>query len=196
MSGTPDRFSGSATGSNVFRLNTFRTFAGNVKVSLALKNNSDIHESNCNSNGTCGHGVHIWLRHQTQYDLYYVSLNRADNKVIIKRKVPCGTDNEGIYFELAQAAHAWTTGTWQHFSMTVQTNGDGSVTLKVYDDDTGTLITQGTDTGGTNANWSSGCATPGRYPTAQYPPLVNAGAVGVRGDYDDFNLDDFTVTSF
>ncbi|PYS84208.1 MAG: hypothetical protein DMF67_05935 [Acidobacteria bacterium] len=76
---TPDKFSSSCTDSNVFRLNTFRTFAGNVKVSLALKNNSDIHDFNCNSNDTCWHGVHIWMRYQTQYDLYYVSINRADN---------------------------------------------------------------------------------------------------------------------
>ncbi|MFL6337077.1 MAG: poly-gamma-glutamate hydrolase family protein [Pyrinomonadaceae bacterium] len=195
-SNTPDKFSSSATGSNVFRLNTFRTFAGNIKVSLALKNNSDIHDLNCNSNDTCWHGVHIWLRHQTQYDLYSVSINRADNQVIVKRKVPCGTDNQGTYFVLAQAARPWAAGTWQHFSMTVQTNGDGSVTLKVYDDDTGALITQGTDSGGTNPNWSSGCMTPGRYPTAQYPPLTSAGSVGVRGDYDNFNFDEFTVASF
>jgi phage replication-related protein YjqB (UPF0714/DUF867 family) len=198
----PDKFSNSCTDSNVFRLNTFRTFAGNVKVSLALKNNSDIHDSNCNSNDTCWHGVHVWMRYQTQYDLYYVSINRADNQVVIKRKVPCGTDNSGTYFVLAQnslpsnVTHAWTVGIWQHFSMTIQTNGDGSVTLKLYDDDTGALITQGTDSGGTNPNWSSGCTTQGRYATAQYPPLTSAGAVGVRGDYDNFNFDDFTVTSF
>lgn len=195
-SSDPDKFSSSATDSNVFRLNTFRTFAGNVKVSLALKNNSDVHDPNCNSNDTCWHGVHIWLRYQTQYDLYYVSINRADNQVVVKRKVPCGPDNQGTYFVLAQAAHSWAAGTWQHFSMTVQTNGNGSVTLKVYDDDTGALITQGTDSGGTNSNWSSGCTTPGRYPTAQYTPLANAGSVGVRGDYDNFNFDDFTVASF
>lgn len=192
----PDKFSNSCTDSDVFRLNTFKTFAGNVKVSLALKNNSDIHNSNCNSNDTCWHGVHIWMRYQTQYDLYYVSINRADNQVVIKRKVPCGNDNQGTYFVLAQATHAWTAGTWQHFSMTIQTNGNGSVTLKIYDDDTGALITQGTDSGGTNPNWSSGCATQGHYPTAQYPPITNAGAAGVRGDFDNFNFDDFTVTSF
>jgi hypothetical protein len=192
----PDKFSSSCTDSDVFRLNTFRTFAGNVKVSLALKNNSDIHDSNCNSNDTCWHGVHIWMRYQTQYDLYYVSINRADNQVVIKRKVPCGTDNSGTYFVLAQATHAWTAGAWQHFSMTIQTNGDGSVTLKAYDDDTGALITQGTDSGGTNPNWSAGCTTPGHYTTAQYPPITAAGAVGVRGDYDNFNFDDFTVASF
>jgi hypothetical protein len=80
--------------------------------------------------------------------------------------------------------------------MTIQTNGNGTVTLKVYDDDTNTLITQGTDSGGTNPNWTAGCVTQGHYTTAQYPPITGAGSVGVRGDFDNFNFDDFTVTSF
>ena len=192
----PDKFSSSCTNSNVFRLNTKRTFSGNIKVSLALKNNSEIHDSNCNSNDTCWHGVHSWLRYQSQFDLYYVSINRADNLVVIKRKVPCGSDNQGTYFTLGQATHAWTVGTWQHLSMTIQTNGNGTVTLKVYDDDTNTLITQGVDSGGTNPNWTSGCTAPGRYATAQYPPITAAGSVGLRGDFDNFNFDNFTVTSF
>ncbi len=194
----PDKYSSSCTDSNVFRLNTKQNFSGNVKVSLALRNNSDIHDSNCNSNDTCWHGVHIWMRYQTQYDLYYVSINRADNQVVIKRKVPCGSDNHGTYFVLSQVTHAWTVGSWQHFSMTIQTNGDGSVTLKLYDDDIdpNTPITQGTDSGGTNQNWTPSCTTQGHYPTAQYPPITAAGMVGVRGDYDNFNFDNFTVTSF
>ena len=66
-----------------------------------------------------------------------------------------GTDNQGTYFVLTPAVtHAWTVGTWQHLSMTIQTNGNGTVTLKVYDNDTNTLITQGTDSGGTNPNWT------------------------------------------
>jgi len=192
----PDKLSSTCTDSNVFRLNTKQSFSGNVKISLRLKNNSEIHDSNCNSSDTCWHGVHIWMRYQTQYDLYYVSINRADNQVVIKRKVPCGPDNQGTYFVLAQATHAWTVGTWQHFSMTIQTNGDGTVTLKVYDDDTNTLITQGTDSGGTNPNWTVGCTTQGHYVTAQYPAITAAGSVGVRGDFDNFNFDDFIVTSF
>lgn len=136
------------------------------------------------------------MRYLTEFNLYAVSINRADNLVIIKRKVPCGTDNQGTYFVLSKATHVWGAGTWQHFSATIQTNADGSVTIKVYDDDTNTLMTQGTDAGGTNPNWSTGCATQGHYATAQYPPITNAGGVGVRGDYDSFNFDDFTVASF
>jgi hypothetical protein len=183
----------------VFRLNTFRSFAGNIKVSLALKNNSEIHDSNCSANNTCWHGVHVWLRHLTQYDLYAVSLNRADNKAVIKRKVPCGNDNAGFYKDLTSpVTHAWSMGTWQHYSMTIQTNSDGSVTIKVYDDDSdpNTPFLQATDVGGTNLSWTSGCSTPGSYPTAQYPPITAAGSVGVRGDFDSFNFDDLRISSF
>jgi hypothetical protein len=195
----PNKYSSDHTNSDVFRLNTFRTFAGNIRVWLALKNNSEIHDSNCSVNDTCWHGVHIWLRHLTPYDLYAVSLNRADNKVAIKRKVPCGNENGGFYKDLTSpVTHAWSVGTWQHYSVTIQTNSNGSVTIKVYDDDSdpNTPFLQATDAGGTNTSWTSGCVTPGSYPTAQYPPITVAGSVGVRGDFDNFNIDDFRISSF
>jgi hypothetical protein len=195
----PNKYSSDHTNSDVFRLNTFRTFAGNIRVWLALKNNSEIHDSNCSVNDACWHGVHIWLRHLTPYDLYAVSLNRADNKVAIKRKVPCGNENGGFYKDLTSpVTHAWSVGTWQHYSVTIQTNSNGSVTIKVYDDDSdpNTPFLQATDAGGTNTSWTSGCVTPGSYPTAQYPPITVAGSVGVRGDFDNFNIDDFRISSF
>ena len=196
----PNKYSSDHTDSNVFRLNTFKTFAGNIKVSLALKS-SEIHDANCGTGGndTCWHGVHIWLRHLSPYDLYYVSINRADNHVVIKRKTPCGSDNQGHYAVLKDVVHPWIAGAWQHFSATIQTNGDGSVTIKVYDDDSdpNTPIAQGTDgLNNSNPEWSSGCTAPGRYPTAQYPPITAAGSVGIRGDFDNFNFDDFRVSSF
>src|SRR5262249_48904427 len=135
----PDRLSSNCTNSNVFRLATRRSFDGSIKVSLALRNNSDIHDSGCNATDTCWHGVHVWLRYQSQFDLYYVSINRADNTAVIKRKVPCGSDNQGTYFVLSQGSvsssvsHVWTPGVWQHYSITIQTNADGSVTIKAYD---------------------------------------------------------------
>jgi hypothetical protein len=99
----------------------------------------------------------------------------------------------------ATVTHAWSAGVLQHFSATIQTNSNGSVTIKVYDDDSdpNTPFLQATDGGGgPNTGWSSGCDTPGSYPSSQYPPLTAAGSVGVRGDFDNFNVDDFKVTSF
>lgn len=196
----PNKFSSDHTDSDKFRLTTLRTFAGNVKVSLSVKSNNDIHDSNCGApgNDTCWHGMHVWLRHLTQYNLYAVSLVRADNTVVIKRKVPCGGDNRGFYQDLNQITHPWSVGTWRHYSLTIQTNSDGSVTIKVYDDDSNpnTPFLEAIDGGNINPEWTSGCSTPGSYPTSQYPPLTSAGSVGVRGDFDNFSFDDFKVSSF
>lgn len=199
--GTPDSCdpnanSSNCTNSDTFRLNTTQKFGGDIRVSLSLRQNKDIHSSNCSSGDTCWHGTHIWLRYQSQYDLYYASVNRADGQVVLKRKVPCGDDNSGTYFVLGSAKYDWKASQWGHYSATVENNSDGSVTIKVYDDDKSTTvpIVTGVDKGGTNPNWSSGCSTPGKYSSSKYPPITAAGAVGVRGDYADFNFDDFTVT--
>lgn len=80
--GTP-----SCTNSNVFRLNSKSAYSGNLKISLDLYQNKDFH-----GDPDAWHGVHIWLRYQSQYNLYYASINRADGNVVIKRKVPCGSD--------------------------------------------------------------------------------------------------------
>jgi len=76
--------------------------------------------------------------------------------------------------------------------MTIQTNGNGTVTIKVYDDDTNTLITQGIDSGWNESELDSRLHHAGHYTTAQYPPLTGAGSIGVR-DFDNFNLDNFSL---
>lgn len=195
----PNATSSNCTHSNVFRLNTKQSFSGSTKVSVALRQNTDIHSSTCSSTGTCYYGTHLWLRHKSQYDLYYASVQRADGKVVLKRKVPCGSDNKGTYFQLGSyTAHDWNVNQWHHYSVTSQTNSDGSVTIKLYDTgaSTTTPVLSATDTGGTNPNWSPSCTTPGAYSTAAYPPITAPGTVGVRGDYANFSIDDFTVTEF
>lgn len=196
--GSPDATSSLCTNSSVFRLNTKRTFAGNTKVSFAIRQNKDLHSLNCNTNDSCWYGTHIWLRHVNQYNLYYASIQRADGKVVIKRKVPCGSDNSGTYFALSSyIPNDWSIGNWKRYSATIGTNADGSVTIKLYDEDKSATVpvVEGTDQGGTNPNWSSSCTTPGRYASSTYAPITQAGSAGVRGDYANFNLDDFTVTT-
>ena len=194
----PNTLSSNCTDSDVFRLNTARTFPSNIKVSLALKQNKDIHNSNCNDGDTCWYGTHIWLRYQNQYNLYYASVNRADGEVAIKRKVPCGSDDSGTYFVLGNyVKHDFKSGAWNTYSVSIQTNAVGSVTIKLFDDASSTTkpIDVGTDRGGSNSNWSSKCTTPGHYPTSAYKPITAAGSVGVRGDYANFEFTDFRVTA-
>lgn len=195
---SPNASSTNCTDSSVFRLNTARTFSGNISVSLSIKQLGNIHNDNCNSDDTCWYGTHVWLRYQNQFNLYYVSVNRADGDVAIKRKVPCGTDNSGTYFVLGTyVKHGFQSGSWNAYTTTIQTNSDGSVTIKLYDDNesTTTPIDVGTDRGGTNPNWTASCTTPGHYTSAAYPPITADGAVGVRGDYANFEFTNFKVTA-
>jgi hypothetical protein len=138
------------------------------------------------------------LRYQNEFNLYYASIQRADGKVVIKRKVPCGSDNSGTYFELSSyVPHDWSVTNWKHYSATVATNTDGSVTIQLFDDDQSTTvpIVTGTDKGGTNPNWRSSCTTPGHYASSAYTPITQAGAVGIRGDFANFNFDQFVVSA-
>ncbi len=194
----PNALSTNCTDSDVFRLNTVKSFAGNIKVSLSLKQNIDIHNTSCNTDDTCWYGIHAWLRYQNPFNLYYVSLNRADGQVVIKRKVPCGGSDDGTYFVLGSyARHDFTPGVWSKYTITIQTNANQSVTINLYDTAASATqpIASGTDRGGTNPAWSPSCTTPGHYRSASYTPITAAGNVGIRGDYTNFDFTDLQITT-
>ena len=191
----PDEASAECTDSNVFRLNSRQGFTGGIAVSVAVRQNGELSNPGCEPVDTCWHGVHIWLRYHTEYDLYYVSVQRADGNVVIKRKVPCGDANDGTYVDLSELRpHPVRPGQWQHYTVTVSDADDGSVVLALYDDDVrpGQPVLTGVDRGGSNPNWTKACNTPGRYSSAAYPPL-RSGSIGVRGDYSDFSFSEVTV---
>jgi hypothetical protein len=188
-----DQNTGHASDSE-FRAHGSSNIDGNYRVSFALRSNRVAEHNACNQ---CWNGVHVFLRHLSQFDLYYVSVNRADNTAVIKRKVPCAPDsNDGKYIELSPyKPYRWSEGIWQHLSATVQTNANDTVTIRLFNDDTGAMIVEGVDAGGFNDTWSRTC-TAGRYPSAQYPPILSGGATGIRSDNADINIDNFTVTRF
>jgi hypothetical protein len=195
--GHPNASSTNCTGSDVFRLNTVRKFGGDIRVSLKLLQLRDLHNPSCDSDDSCWHGTHLWLRYRNQYDLYYASLNRADGKIVIKRKVPCGPDNRGTYFVLGDyVPHPFRAGGWNDYAVTISNRRD-SVLIKLFDENVSRTrpVDVAFDRGGTNPNWSKGCTTPGRYSSSSYPPLTGAGAVGIRGDYAEFEFSDFRVSS-
>ncbi|MGN6587408.1 MAG: hypothetical protein ACTHKT_08060 [Solirubrobacterales bacterium] len=178
--GAPDGCSTSSpasspcTASDVFRLNTVRHDFGNVTVSLDLRSNSLT--SSSRTPAVDWDGVHVWLHYQTEYSLYYASFNRRDGRVVIKKKCPGGSENDGTYYELGPgevSGYPIPFGTWQHLAASIQDNADGSVTIAMSRN--GTKLLSATDTG-------VGCA-----------PITAAGAVGVRGDNEDFNIDNFIV---
>lgn len=195
----PNADSTNCTNSNVFRLNSKQNYGPNVRVNVVVDQAQDITNTNCSSNDTCWHGVHIWLGYQNEYNLYYASINRADGNVVIKRKVPCGNDNSGTYFVLSSfVKHPTTPYRWHNYTASAKTNADGSVTINIYDIDQSVTqpIVTGTDRGGTNPNWSPSCSTPGHYSSADYPPLNKGGAIGIRGDFDNFFFTEPKVTTF
>jgi hypothetical protein len=76
-SGIPDGTEADATSSNgndsaVFRLNTNRFDFGDVAVSFDLRN--DGLAATSRTPAQAYDGVHVWLRYQSQYQLYAVSM--------------------------------------------------------------------------------------------------------------------------
>jgi hypothetical protein len=175
----PDPDSATCTNSAVFRLNTRRRDFDAVRVDMRLHANAfdDRDESaDPDTPAVDWDGVHIWLHYVDEYELYYASVNRRDGSVVIKKKCRGGADNGGTYYELASASgHPVPMGAWQQVGASIQTNADQTVTIKLYRE--GRQLIEATDTG-------VGCAA-----------ITAPGAVGVRGDNLDFDIDDFTVSA-
>jgi hypothetical protein len=178
-SGTPDNVSPNPTSSNgtdsaVFRLTTKPSNFGDVAVSFMLLNQGL--SSTSSTPPVDWDGIHVFLRYQSEYNLYYASINRRDDTVVIKKKVPGGPSNGGTYYDLSPSvSHVVPYNSWQLVRATVQNNADGSVTIKLYSGDT--LLVSATDDGSIGG-----------------PPITAPGKVGIRGDNCDFKIDDFTVS--
>lgn len=158
------------TESSVFRANTRSYAFQNVEATFKLVNSRLT-----TSSGESWHGVHMFLRRLSQYHTYYLSINRRDNRALLKKKVPGGTSNGGTYYDLAAAAFTVPYGQTQLVKATAMNNADGSVTIALYVNDR--LIVSATDRGVGGA------------------PIRDPGSTGVRGDYTSFYVDDFTVRS-
>ncbi len=168
----PDATSSTGTNSAVFRLTTRRSDFGDVAVRLALRN--DGLSTTASTPATAWDGVHVWLRYQSEESLYYASVNRRDNTVVIKKKVPGGPSNGGTYYQLAQGTLAVPYGAWQQVRATVRNEPGGAVTIQLYQNDR--LLVSATDNGSIGG-----------------PPITAAGKVGIRGDNANFQFDDLTV---
>ena len=162
-----------ANGSAVFRMTTDRKDFGDVEVSFKLLNQGL--SAGRKTPATEWDGCHVWLRYQDQYNLYAASINRRDNKVIIKKKDPGGISNGGTYYNLTPLiSHPVPYNQWQNVKATVSNNKDGSVTIKLYAE--GQLLVSVIDDGSVGG-----------------PPITTAGAVGIRGDNANLKFSNFTV---
>lgn len=154
--------------SPVFRADTRRANFGDVDVSFTL-----INQGLTTGGGESWHGVHMFLRRQSQYHTYYLSVNRRDNRALIKKKVPGGSSNGGTYYDLASASFPVPYDRPQRVLGRVVNNPDGSVSVSLFVDGRRLMTAVDRGIGG--------------------PPIRRPGGTGVRGDYTRFYTDDFTV---
>lgn len=159
--------------SGVFRAVTRRSDFRDFKLKLKLCNRAlgSTHRTPAES----WDGIHVFLRYQSQYHLYVATLNRRDNRVVIKKKVPGGRSNGGSYFELTKrVAYRVPYKEWQRFNIIVTDTPAGAVSIKLYSGDR--LLLSALDDG------RQGGA-----------PIRSSGRVGIRGDNAQFFVDDFSV---
>lgn len=164
------------TASAVFRLNSARHDFGDVALSLNVINDRMV--STSRTPAVDFDGIHLWLRYQSEYELYAVSFNRRDGHIVIKKKCEGGSENGGTYYELGQgelAGYPIPFGAVQHVTATARNLPSGAVELTLARD--GSTLLSVVDEG-------VGCA-----------PITAPGAIGVRGDNDEFSFDDLVVTS-
>jgi hypothetical protein len=166
----PDCTSSKSTDSDVFRAQTKAAF-GNSTLSFDFTLLSH-HSGNSDPSWD---GIHAMIRYQSQYALYYVSVGRWDGNIVIKKKVPGGPDNGGTYYELTDYIHRpdlTTANTAHHVVITTQDDSKGYVHITLTEN--GQTIASAVDNGVGG-------------------PVYHSGADGIRGDYTEFEFDNFTV---
>ena len=170
-SGLPNRDCSNGSGSEVFRLWTKRSFT-NVNVTFSLRNNGFV--SGAEGERTWD-GIKIWLRRQGgtgSVGLYTAEVNRRQGNLLIQKKC-AGSDTYHILSQGRPDGSAAAIGEWEKVGGSITNQPDGSVRITLMRH--GQTVLDATDSG-------VGCA-----------PYRTAGRVGIRGDYTNFNADDFLV---
>lgn len=175
--GQPDRrttgpTSASGTDSSVFRAVTQRADFQNVAVSFGLLVQRFVPAPDGQTPGW--QGVHVFLRYQSPYLLYVVSIDRSDGVIVIKKKVPGGSVDGGTYYTLATVNGTRVVANWEQVRVSAVNNSEGAVEILVWLN--GRLRLKAVDNG-----------------VGDVPPITQPGRVGLRGDYTEFEFNHFTV---
>lgn len=161
------------TASAVFRAVTRRRDFRDAEVSFELLNRGLAQSPE--TPATDWDGVHVFLRYQSQFHLYYASVNRRDNTVVIKKKTPGGPSNGGTYHDLsARVPYPVPYGRLQRVRATIRDEG-AAVVIEAYVD--GKLVVSARDTGRVGG-----------------APIRAPGRVGVRADNAAISLDRFAAS--
>jgi hypothetical protein len=119
-------------------------------------------------------GVHVWVRYQSEEQLYAVSVDRRDGVMVIKKKCPGGPSNGGRYIDLGAPSNgrAIPIGQWQVVEVELRDLPDGSVHIAAHRDNWGVeAVDRGSECG----------------------PIRGSGRVGIRGDNAELRVDDVFV---
>jgi hypothetical protein len=173
--GRPDARSAKATNSATFRMRSRANAYKDVRLTM------DLSVLGLTTTATtpkqAWDGVHLWLRYQSEFGLYAVSVARRDGVVVIKKKCPGGPSNDGTYYTLGKQVSGAPIplNTWRTVSATAQNTTGGGVALSVSVD--GKVVTTAVDNG-------VGCSA-----------IRSAGSIGVRGDNTQFQFRNLTIAA-
>jgi hypothetical protein len=166
-----DATSASGTDSSVFRMISWRRNFRDVTVSLQVRN---LRLASPGATAPAAvDGIHLFLRYQNPDWLYAVSLNRRDNQIVIKKKLPGGPTAGGTYVTLGSTRYVVPYGVWQSFTVRISSGRGGSAKISVGVGAREMLAVSDRGSGG--------------------PAITSAGAVGLRGDYCEFEFRNFRV---
>ncbi|MGE0171079.1 hypothetical protein [Nocardioides sp.] len=159
-------------GSAVFRMVSTQRGFGDVDIRLQLRVDDLVHTPRTPAQDF--DGAHVWVRYESEEQLYAISVDRRDGVMVIKKKCAGGPSNGGRYVELAPPLEGRPIlfGRWQTVEVAVRDLADGSVRITARRD--GWQITA--------VDRGLGCA-----------PLRGPGGVGIRGDNAELRLDDVSV---
>lgn len=165
-------------GSHTFRMHSRQSF-DNFKLSLDYQL---LQHGGAGGSDHSYDGLHLWVRHESQYALYAISIARWDGVFAIKKKLPveeigCADPaNEGCYNDIARQIRRpeLLDRQWHHAEVTVRTT-DNNVDIELKID--GDVVLSGRDNGTT------------------FGRIIPTGAVGVRGDNTEFSIKNLKVSS-
>lgn len=168
----PDTRSRAHNDSAVLRVLSKATALRDVEVAFTLTNHGLT--TTARTPAVAHDGVHVFLRYRGEAELYAVSVNRRDGAVVIRKKVPGGSQNGGTYYDVGgRATRPIPFGDRQRVTVRVRDEADGSVGFRLRVDGRTVLAARDTGIGG--------------------PPLRGGGRIGIRGDNDNFLVDDLRV---
>jgi hypothetical protein len=167
-----DGQSPAGNGSAVFRMVSKERDFGDVTARMWLRVSDFVTTDRTPSQAY--DGAHVWVRYQSEYELYAVSVDRRDDTMIVKKKCPGGPSNGGTYVDIGEGLSSAPVplNRWQQIEVTVRNLSDGSVAISGYRDGFHMDV----------VDRGVGCS-----------PLRAAGGVGLRGDNAELWFDDIEV---